>query len=395
MASKDIDLKAVARETRLVAATRQFSEHGVVNPAVYHASTILFPSVEAFFDRKSQRYSYGRSGTPTSEALATAVAALEGGYRTKLCSSGLSAITTALLSFLKAGDHLLITDSVYEPARNFCTRMLSDLGVEVTFYDPLIGAGIAALIEPNTRLVYMESPGSLTFEMQDVPAIAAAAHAGGALAAIDNTWSAGYDFDAFAHGCDIAVQAGTKYLVGHSDAMLGTVTTTEEAWPQLHAGWRLLGQCAGPDDIYLTLRGIRTLDVRLARHMQNALAVAAWLKARPEVAEVLYPALPGAPGHDIWKRDFSGASGLFTVLLQPCSKEALAAMLNGLALFGMGASWGGYESLVVPFTPFSHRDVTTLDVPGPAFRLHIGLENPADLIADLDGGFARLNATRS
>jgi len=177
--------------------------------------------------------------------------------------------------------------------------------------------------------------------------------------------------------------------------MLGTVTTTEEAWPQLHAGWRLLGQCAGPDDIYLTLRGIRTLDVRLARHMQNALAVAAWLKARPEVAEVLYPALPGAPGHDIWKRDFSGASGLFTVLLQPCSKEALAAMLNGLALFGMGASWGGYESLVVPFTPFSHRDVTTLDVPGPAFRLHIGLENPADLIADLDGGFARLNATRS
>jgi len=395
MAMKDIDLKAVARETRLVAATRSFSEHGIVNPAVYHASTILFPTVEAFFDRKSQRYSYGRSGTPTSEALATAVATLEGGFHTKLCSSGLSAITTALLSFLKAGDHLLITDSVYEPARNFCMRMLKGLGVEVSFYDPLIGAGIADLMRPNTRLVYMESPGSLTFEMQDVPAIAAAAHAGGALAALDNTWSGGYFFDAFAHGCDIAVQAGTKYLVGHSDAMLGTVTSTEAAWPQLNAGWRLLGQCAGPDDIYLTLRGIRTLDVRLQRHMQNAIDVAAWLKARTEVADVLYPALPGAPGHEIWKRDFTGASGLFTVLLQPCSDAALAAMLDGLALFGMGASWGGYESLVVPFTPFSHRDVTTLDVPGPAFRLHIGLENPADLIADLDAGFARLNAARS
>ena len=394
MASKDIDLKAVARETRLVAATRGFSEHGMVNPAVYHASTVLFETMEAFHDRKSQRYSYGRSGTPTSDALATAVAMLEGGHATKLCSSGLSAITTALLSFLKAGDHLLITDSVYEPARNFCRRMLSDLGVEVTFYDPLIGAGIADLMRPDTRLVYMESPGSLTFEMQDVPAIAAAAHAGGALAALDNTWSAGYDFDAFAHGCDISIQAATKYLVGHSDAMLGTVTCTEAAWPQLHAGWRLLGQCAGPDDIYLALRGIRTLDVRLKRHMQNALEVAAWLKARPEVADVLYPALPGAPGHDIWKRDFTGASGLFTVLLEPCRAEAVAAMLDGLALFGMGASWGGYESLVVPFTPFSHRDVRTFEAPGPAIRLHIGLENPADLIADLEAGFARLDAAR-
>ncbi len=393
MTSKDMDIKALARETRLVAATRRFSEHGVVNPAVYHASTILFPTMEAFKAR-DQQYTYGRWATPTSDALCAAVATVEGGFNAKLCPSGLAAITTTLLCTLKSGDHLLMTDSAYQPARKFCDGLLKQFGVETTYYDPLIGAGIAGLMRPNTRVVYLESPGSLTFEVQDVPAISAAAHAGGALAVIDNTWSAGHFFDAFAHGCDISLQAGTKYLVGHSDAMLGTITTTEAAWPQFETDYRQLGQCAGPDDMYLALRGIRTLDVRLVRHMQNALEVAGWLKARPEVRQVLYPALPGAPGHELWKRDFTGASGLFTALLAPCPQQALAAMLDGLALFGMGASWGGYESLVVPFEPFSHRDVKTLSFEGPGLRLHIGLENPADLIADLEAGFARLNAAR-
>ena len=346
------------------------------------------------FKARDQQYTYGRAGTPTSAALAAAVATLEGGFDAKLCPSGLAAITTTLLCFLKSGDHLLMTDSVYQPARKFCDGVLKQFGVETTYYDPLIGAGIAGLMRPETAMVYMESPGSLTFEVQDVPAIAAAAHAGGALAVIDNTWSGGLFFDAFAHGCDISVQAATKYLVGHSDAMLGTITTTEAAWPQLDRHYKQLGQFAGPDDMYLTLRGIRTLDVRLVRHMQNALEVAGWLKTRPEVRQVLYPALPGAPGHDLWKRDFTGASGLFTILLAPCPPQAVAAMLDGLCLFSMGASWGGYESLVIPFEPFSHRDVRSFAVDGPGLRLHVGLENPADLIADLESGFQRLNAAR-
>jgi cystathionine beta-lyase len=393
MAKKDIDLSRLARETRLVAATRRFSEHGMVNPAVYHASTVLFPTVEAYHAR-TQPYVYGRHGTPTSEALAAAVATVEGGFATKICPSGLAAITTTLLAFLKVGDHLLMPDSVYLPARKFCDGLLTGLGIQTTYYDPLIGAGIAGLMRPETRVVYLESPGSQTLEVQDVPSITAATHAGGALAVIDNTWSGGHYFDAFAHGCDISVQAATKYLVGHSDAMLGTITTTEAAWPQLAAHYQQLGQCAGPDDIYLTLRGIRTLDVRLKRHMENALEIAGWLAGRPEVSRVLYPALPGAPGHDLWKRDFTGASGLFSVVLEACRPQAVAAMLDDLSFFGMGASWGGYESLILPFEPFAHRSVKTFEAEGPGLRLHIGLENPVDRIADLDAGFARLNAAR-
>ena len=393
MANRDIDLKALARETRLVAATRRFSEHGMVNPAVYHASTVLFPTAAAYHAR-TQPYLYGRRGTPTSEALAAAVATIEGGFAAKICPSGLAAITTTLLGFLKTGDHLLMTDNVYQPTRKFCDGMLKDLGIETTYYDPLIGAGIAGLMRPNTRMVYMESPGSLTMEVQDVPAMAAAAHEGGALAVIDNTWSSGHFFNAFTHGCDISVQAATKYLVGHSDAMLGTITTTEAAWPQLAAQYLLLGQCAGPDDIYLALRGIRTLDVRLVRHMENALQVANWLAGRPEVSRVHYPALPGDAGHALWQRDFTGASGLFSVVLAPFPPHAVTAMLDDLALFGMGASWGGYESLVVPFDVSSYRTATTWSPQGPALRFHIGLENPADLMSDLQAGFARLNAAR-
>jgi cystathionine beta-lyase len=383
------DLEKLKPATRLIAAGRDYSEHGIVNPAVYHASTILYPTVQALHER-SQPYVYGRRGTPTSRAVETSIAAIEGGYDCKVCSSGLAAIVTALLAFLKSGEHLLMVDSVYGPARHFCDGLLKDLGVETTYYDPLIGAGIAELIRPNTRVIYCESPGSQTMEVQDVPVIAAAAHKAGALCFFDNTWSGGFYFNAFAQGCDVSIQAATKYLVGHSDAMMGSVVCSKEIWPRFKEAYESMGQFAGPDDMYLTLRGLRTLDVRLERHMRNATEVATWLATRLEVETVLYPALPRSPGHGLWKRDFTGASGLFSVVLKPVSDAAVTAMLDGLQLFGMGYSWGGYESLVVPFKP--HRTATTWAAKGPALRFHIGLEAPSDLIADLESGFARLNA---
>lgn len=390
MSKSKPDLSALKPETRLVAAGRQYSEHGFVNPAVYHASTVLFDTVDALHDKHAQ-YRYGRRGTPTSLAVESAIAALEGGHASKAASSGMAAIATALLAFLKSGDHLLMVDTVYAPARHLCDTVLKGLGIETTYYDPLIGAGIAALIRPNTRVVYCESPGSQTMEVQDVPAIAAAAHTKNCLLVLDNTWSAGHYFSAFAHGCDVTIQAATKYLVGHSDAMMGSITCTAETWPQFKEAYETMGQFAGPDDMNLTLRGIRSLDVRLERHMKNAMLMAEWLRARPEVETVLYPALSNAPGHALWKRDFTGASGLFSVILKPASEAAVVAMLEGLELFGMGYSWGGYESLVVPFRP--HRTATQWADIGPCLRFHIGLENPADLIADLAGGFARLKAT--
>jgi cystathionine beta-lyase len=390
MAKAKPDLANLKPATRVVAAGRDYAEHGIVNPPVYHASTILYPTVAALHER-TRPYVYGRRGTPTSRAVETAIASIEGGHDCKVCSSGLAAISTALLAFLKSGEHLLMVDSVYGPARHFCDGLLKDLGIETTYYDPLIGAGISQLIRPNTRVVYCESPGSQTMEIQNIPAIAEAAHKAGALCLIDNTWSGGYFFDAFAHGCDVSIQAATKYLVGHSDAMMGSVACGKETWPRFREAYESMGQFAGPDDMYLTLRGLRTLDVRLERHMRSALEVAEWLAARPEVDRVLHPALPQFPGHALWKRDFTGASGLFSVVLKPCSSQAVAAMLDGLELFGMGYSWGGYESLVVPFHP--HRTATTWDAKGPALRFHIGLEAPSDLIADLEAGFSRLNAT--
>jgi len=389
MAKKFIDRKKLKPATLLTTAGRDYAEHGMVNPAVYRASTIAYPSLDSF-TKRDQKYSYGRRGTPTSRAIEEAIAELEGGYASKVTPSGVSAITSALLSFLKAGDHLLVLDSVYGNTRQFCDVMLVGLGIETTYYDPLIRDGLRKLIKPNTKVLFLEIPGSQTFEMQDVPLLAKIAQEHGLVVMLDNTWSAGHYFKAFEHGVDISIQAATKYIIGHSDAMFGCVTCNEATWPLYKAGYEYLGLFAGPDDMFLALRGLRTLDVRLERHMKSALIVAEWLRQRPEVNTVLYPALFNAPGHEIWKRDFSGASGLFSIILKTKSEKAVAAMLDGMELFSMGDSWGGYESLIVPFKPV--RTVNAWLPSGAALRLHIGLEDPGDLIADLEAGFARLNA---
>ena len=384
------DLDRLRPETRLIAAGRRFTEHGFVNPAVYHASTVTFPSTEAYFSR-DQEYLYGRRGTPTSRALEEAISIAENGHLTRLAPSGLAAVATALLAFLGSGDHLLMSDAVYSPTRSFAVGTLARFGVETEFFDPLIGAGIARLIGPRTRMIYLESPCSQTMEVSDVPAIAEAGRRAGALVAIDNTWAASRFFDAFAAGCDISVVAATKYIVGHSDALLGSITVSEGLAERFLKAHEELGQCAGPDDIYLGLRGLRSLDARLERHQRNGLAVAEWLRGRPEVAEVLYPALPGAAGHELWKRDFTGASSLFSFILKPCSKAAVAALVDKLELFGLGSSWGGFESLVLPFQPGARRTAPHRWSPDtPGIRLHIGLENPQDLIADLAAGFERM-----
>jgi cystathionine beta-lyase len=370
------------------------ANHGIINPPVYHASTILFDRIEAFETRHGgpeRRTSYGRSGTPTFFALETAVAELEGGAGTVITSSGLAAVTSALLAFVEAGDHVLITDACYEPTRRFCERVLTRLGVEAEFYDPMIGGDIAGLLRPNSRLVYMESPGSLTFETQDVSAIVEAAKAAGAIVMMDNTWATPLYFKPLDFGVDISIQAGTKYFGGHSDVMMGLITTTADWHQHLRRNVQSLGQCAGPDDIYLTLRGLRTLAVRLARHQETGIALATWLSGRPEVARVLHPALPGAPGHENWRRDFTGASGLFgLVLARTYPRAAVAAMVEGLELFGIGASWGGYESLIMPAYPEKVRTAAPWQAPGPTLRIHAGLEHPDDLIADLKAGFERL-----
>ena len=386
MSKKIPDQQSLKVETRLAISGREFAEHGAVNPAVYHASTITFPTTQSLVDR-SQDYTYGRKGTPTSRAVETAIASLEGGYDCKVSSSGLAAISTTLLAFLKSGDHLLMTDTVYHPARIFCDSVLKRLGIETTYYDPMIGRGISSLIQPNTRIVYCESPGSQTMEMQDIPAIADAAHAADCLVIVDNTWSAGLYFNAFEHGCDVSIQAATKYIVGHSDAMLGSTVCSEKTWAQFKDTYETMGQFAGPDDMYLALRGLKTLHVRLERHQRNALKVAEWLRGRDEVETVLYPALSNGSGHEMWKRDFTGATGLFSVVLKPVSETSKAAMLDGMTLFSMGYSWGGFESLVVPFEP--HRTATNWTAEGPCLRFHIGLESPDDLIEDLKQGFAR------
>ena len=383
------------QETRLVHAGRNPDGHqGAVNPPLYRASTILYPTLAAY-EKRNERiytsYGYGIHGTPTTLALAEAVAELSGGARTVLLSSGLSAVTQALTAFLRKDDHLLMADSCYGPTRVFCTEVLPRYGVDVTFYDPLIGAGIAGLMRPSTRVVYLESPGSQTFEVQDVPAIAAAARARGALVMLDNTWATPLHFRAFEHGIDVEIQALTKFVAGHSDLLLGAVTArTEELYRVARDGASTFGDCPAPDVCYEALRGLRTLAVRLRHHEASALRVAEWLARRPEVARVLHPGLPQDRGHALWRRDFRGASSLFGVLLRTSSERAVAAMVDGLGLFKIGASFGGFESLVVPARPI--RTARPWREPGFLLRLHVGLEAVDDLIADLEAGLSRLGA---
>jgi cystathionine beta-lyase len=380
-------------DTKLVTEGRDPERYfGVVNPPVFRASTILYPNVEAFeAPRQVRGVYYGRGGTPTTFALEDAIAALEGAHGAVVTGSGKTAVAQALLTFLKAGDHLLMVDCAYAPTRQLCDRVLSRFGVETTYYDPLIGAGIEALIRANTRVVFLESPGSLTFEVQDVPAIAAVARGRGALTMIDNTWATPLYFKPLEHGVDISIHAGTKYICGHSDTMMGVASTGAALYQQLRHGMQDLGAFISPDDCYQALKGLRTLSVRLERHQANALRLATWLQTRPEVERVIYPALPDDPGHALWRRDFRGACGLFGVLLKSCSTEAWRAMVDGLELFGLGASWGGFESLIMPNQPERYRTATSWDTSFPSLRLHVGLEDPEDLIADLDAGFARLN----
>ncbi|WP_144186712.1 cystathionine beta-lyase [Elioraea rosea] len=370
--------------------------HGFVNPPVVRGSTVLYANcadrVASASKRFDQALTYGTQGGPNHHALEDVICEIEGGTRCQIVSTGLAAVTVPLLAFLKAGEHMLMPDSVYGPARAFADGMLARLGIETTFYDPCIDeAGIAALMRPNTTVVYTESPGSHSFEMQDIPAIARAAHAKGAKVLMDNTWGIRH-FQPFRHGVDVSIQALTKYVVGHSDVLLGSITVnSDEHWKALRWAALQLGQYASPDDCWLALRGVRTMPVRLEKQAASALEVAAWLAKRPEVLKVLHPALPGAPGHEIWKRDFTGACSLFGVVFRPeFSVEASHAFVDSLTLFGIGASWGGYESLALPTTGFITRSATNGDLGGPTVRLHIGLEDTADLIADIEAGLAVL-----
>ncbi|MGB0572237.1 MAG: cystathionine beta-lyase [Alphaproteobacteria bacterium] len=368
------------------------NNYGIVNPPVYHASTVTSPTLAEWRARDFTKHiTYGRMGTPTQKSLEEAVALVEGGDHAIAVSSGLASITTAISAFVEAGDHILVSDSAYFPTRNFCNNVMAKYGVETTYYDPLIGGGIAELLRDNTKVVLTEAPGSQTFEVQDIPAISAAAHARGAVVINDNTWGTPLNFRSFEKGVDVSVHAATKYIVGHSDAMLGIIVTTAEHYEKILMNFRYWGQHAAPDDCYLGLRGLRTMAVRLRQHEENALKVANWLKTRPEVTRVLFPALPDDPGHELWKRDFEGACGLFGLTLDKHHDDtALAAMLDGMELFAMGASWGGYESLILPSKPI--RTATEWESTGTLLRLHVGLEHPDDLIADLEAGLERLAA---
>ncbi len=373
---------------------------GIVNPPVMHASTVLFPTLKALQDSRKVRsgdgYTYGVHGTGTTFALEEAIRDVEGGHRTRLQPSGLVACTLPLLAYLSSGDHLLMTDSVYGPTRAFCDGMLRRMGVETTYYDPLIGAGIKTLMRPNTKVVWVESPGSWTFEVQDIPAIADVAHKHGAKVIMDNTWASPLYFKPFEHGVDVSAQAVTKYISGHSDLVMGSVTCTKEAYPEFQRAQQETGICPSPDDVFLAMRGIRSMHVRLPHHWCSGLRVAEWLMGREEVKQVLHPAMPHDRGHKIWKRDFLGASSLFGFVLKKkySSNSALAAMMDKMRLHGMGFSWGGFESLLIPVAPQNIRTATAWprdDVAkGQVMRIHVGLEDVDDLIDDLSDGFDRL-----
>jgi len=376
--------------TSLVLAGRAPFEHeGFVNTPLYRGSTVLYETHDDLIHHRN-KYAYGRRGSPTLNALCSALAGFEKSAGVLLTPSGLSAIGTALLSVVKAGDNILVADTVYRPTRTICDGVLKRLGVETTYFDPLIGANIKSLFKKNTSAVFMESPGSQTFEMPDVPAIAKAASEHGAISFMDNTWATPLYFRPHEHGVDVSIQAGTKYLGGHSDINLGTISVNEKHYKTILFTHGDLGINPGPEDVYLALRGLRTMGVRLERHMQSGIHVAKWLQTRPEVLRVLHPALESDPGYAIWKRDFSGASGLFSFILKPQYEKKVDAFFDSLALFGMGYSWGGYESLAIPFDCSSYRTATKWNPGGPAVRLHIGLEDPEDLIEDLSEGFAKL-----
>ncbi|WP_233281432.1 cystathionine beta-lyase [Sphingomonas changnyeongensis] len=385
--------------TRLVLAGRRPEwTDALVNPPVWRGSTVLYGSVAEMRARQHDTHHklyYGRRGTPTQWALADALTALEpGAAGTLLYPSGVAAIAAALMSVLSAGDELLMVDSAYEPTRSLCDGLLARMGIVTRYYDPLVGGGIAELIGPRTRAIFLESPGSLTFEVQDVPAIVAVARAHGITTLIDNSWATPLFLPALALGVDLSILSCTKYVVGHSDALLGSVTAAPGRWQALRQASYQLGQHVGPDDAWLGLRGLRTLGVRLAAHRDNGLRVARWLAEQPEVAAVLHPGLPGCPGHDLFARDFRGASGLFSFVLAGGDDAARVALIDGLKLFGIGYSWGGFESLAIPADPQSLRTATRFAAAGPLVRLHVGLEDPGDLIADLAAGLARFRALR-
>ncbi len=385
------------KDTKIVNAGRSKKwTNGVVNPPITRASTVVFNTVaemnNALKNRHNQTMVYGRRGTNTSFAFSDAMVDIEGGAGCALYPSGTAAITNAILAFVEQGDHILMVDSAYEPTRDYCDKILTKMGVTTTYYDPMIGTDIEALIRDNTRLIFLESPGSLTMEVQDVPAISDVAHKHDCIVMLDNTWGAGVNFKPFNYGVDVSVQAATKYIVGHSDVMLGTATAIDKYWPQLRDYSYLMGQCTSPDDLYLALRGIRTLSIRLKQHQQSAIKVAQWLESRPEVAKILHPAFESCPGHEFFKRDFEGSNGLFSFTLNCGNQRALTAFLDGLNHFKMGYSWGGFESLILGVNNVNNiRTVTTFDCQYPLIRLHIGLEDVDDLIQDLSYGFDRLN----
>jgi cystathionine beta-lyase len=381
------------RRSRLVNLGRDTDlSQGFVNVPPFRGSTVLYPDV-ATLKNRAQRYTYGTHGTPTTEALRTAWTDIAGAAGTVLVPSGLAAIVVALMTALSAGDHLLITDSTYRPTRAFADKMLKRMGIETTYYDPAVGAGIEALMRPSTKAVLTESPGSETLEIQDVPAIAEVAHARAACVIMDNTWATPLFFSPHAHGVDLAVEAGTKYLSGHADLLLGLVSANEAWFERLHRCVDLIAIPPGPEDVFLALRGLRSMDLRLREAERQGLALARWLATRPEVLRVIHPALPHHPGHGLWKRDFTGSSGLFSIVLKPVPEAAVAAFLDGLELFGLGYSWGGYESLAVPFDCTTYRTATRFAPGGPTVRFSVGLEDIEDLQADLDRGFKRLRAT--
>ncbi|MDL2407825.1 cystathionine beta-lyase [Rhizobium calliandrae] len=391
MKDKDTLLQNAGINTRLSHIGNSPSDfHGFVNPPVVHASTVLFPNARTM-ETRDQKYTYGTRGTPTTDALCEAIDALEGSAGTIIVPSGLAALTVPFLAFLSAGDHALIVDSVYGPTRIFCDTMLQRLGVEIEYYDPLVGAGIEQLIKPTTKLVHTEAPGSNTFEMQDISAISTAAHRHGCVVTMDNTWATPIYFRPLDHGVDISIHAATKYPAGHSDILMGTVSANAAHWDQLREANIQLGICGAPDDAYQVLRGLRTMGVRLERHQESALAIAQWLEGRKDVARVLHPALPSFPSHELWKRDFKGSSGIFSFVLAAGSpdkyKAKAHAFLDALRIFGLGYSWGGFESLAV-HVYLGDRRITKAPTEGPVLRLQIGLEDVADIKADIEKGLA-------